>query len=327
MKKSVTYLLSVIGCSTALLGGFTYWQYCNTHPSTDNAYIKANIIQINANINGQVQQVFVKDNQVVKKGDKLFELDSRPLKIALKKAMAELKLSQQTIASNLDAVEVTKAREAQARAQLELDQKNTARILSLVKDGKASIADGDKAKAQLSVSQARLSASHNQYKQALSTLGLSGEQNPKLRQAQAALEQAKLNLSYSLVLAPTAGKIANFSLRPGDMVQQGHSIFNLIEQKQWWVEANYKETQLKNIKTGQSATITLDMYPDHPLTGTVSSISGGTGSTFSLLPTENAAGNWVKVTQRIPVKIALNNVDIPLAVGASATVEIDTHHG
>jgi membrane fusion protein (multidrug efflux system) len=152
--------------------------------------------------------------------------------------------------------------------------------------------------------------------------------NAALAAAAAALEQAQLNLSFTHIKAPEAGTLVNFNLRAGSTVTAGLGIvlFSIIEEGQWWLDANFKETQLERIKSGQKATVNIDIYPGKKFKGIVSKISDGSGSAFSLLPPENATGNWIKVTQRFPVKIIIQNPDpqYPLRIGASATVSIDT---
>ena len=144
--------------------------------------------------------------------------------------------------------------------------------------------------------------------------------------AKTALEQAALNLAYTNIMAPTDGELAQFTLRPGQTVTAYQGLFSLIGDNTWWVMANMKETNLNRIRVGQKATIYVDLYPSHSFHGIVKSISPGSGSSFDLLPAENATGNWVKVTQRFPVKIAITDLDphYPLRIGASCSVVIDT---
>ncbi len=144
---------------------------------------------------------------------------------------------------------------------------------------------------------------------------------------QANLAEAELNLRYTHIMAPVSGWITNMSLRAGNIVTANQPLFALIDNAEFWVDANYKETQLDRIKPGQSATIVVDMYPQHIFKGVVESISGGSGTAFSLLPPQNATGNWVKVTQRVPVRVRVENNDAhyPLKIGATATVTIDAH--
>ena len=186
-------------------------------------------------------------------------------------------------------------------------------------------AKGDEAIEQLSVAKASLAASKSQLAQSQQELGKTGSANANIRAATTALAQAKLNLSYTNITAPQSGYIANFNLRTGDSVTAYNPIFALVENRIFWISANFKETQLTNIKPGQSATIVIDMYPDHVFKGRVESIGRGSGSSFSLLPSEDATGNWVKVTQRFPVRISIiyDSANFPLRLGASCTVTVD----
>lgn len=194
---------------------------------------------------------------------------------------------------------------AQAQLELrsaELDRATNTekRVQQLLKKQFSSPQDQDNAIANLKVAQSQFDA------------------------AKANLEQAKLNLRYTTVTAPTSGKITNFNIREGDIVSVDQPLFALIDDEEFWADANFKETEMAKIKSGQNATIVTDLYPDHTFHGFVESISGGAGSAFSLLPPQNTTGNWVKVTQRVPVKVRITNADTkyPLRVGVSATVTI-----
>jgi membrane fusion protein (multidrug efflux system) len=185
----------------------------------------------------------------------------------------------------------------QADAQLKLANEKAARLFPLIKTGKVAPSEGDQIKAQI-------------------------------QEAKAALGTATYNLNHTQVLAPADGAIANFTVRVGDSVSTGIALFAIVEQNHFWVNANFKETQLKRIKMGQSAVIKVDMYPGHKFKGIVQSRSPGSGTIFSLLPPENATGNWVKVTQRVPVKIEIMNLNpkYPLLAGTSAVATVDTVH-
>jgi len=324
MKKSVktTAWISAAVLVSGLIYG--YWRYASQFPSTDDAYVNANIININANISGQVDKLLVHDNQLVKKGQLLYTIDARPYHIALRQARASLRLTEEQIDSAKEAVIVAREKVKEAQAHLELDEKNAKRTEVLVKDGRMPVAQGDSMKASLTASKANLTAAKSQYQQALINLGKPGRENAKLQNAIANLKDAKLKLGYTRVYAPADGKITKLSLRSGNFVLAGQSSFALIESHPFWVDANFKETQLSRIKQGQAVTVDLDMYPGVHFKGKVESISGGTGNSFSLLPQENASGNWVKVTQRVPVRIALVNPQKTLAIGASAYVTVDT---
>lgn len=257
------------------------WRHIVTHPSTDNAYVQANIVNIAPQVTGAVVKIAVQNHQAVTAGQVLFVIDPRPFQYAL---------------GNADALV------AQRQAELLLSQQNAQRILKLVDQKQLPPANGDTATANLNSAKAALVAAQDQQ------------------------QQAQLNLQHTQVVAPAAGVITNFTLRVGTTVTVNQDLFALIEQDSWWVDANFKETQIKRIHAGQPVDIELDMYPGVNFNGTVQAVSAGSGAIFSLLPPENATGNWVKVTQRFPVKIMINSNDhkYPLRVGASADVTVDT---
>lgn len=269
MNKSILikFIVIFLVFFVIIIGTYGYWRYQNLYPSTDNAYVQANIVNIAAQVTGPLEHIYVEDHQAVKKGEPLFDILATAYEADFKKAEAEKNLAE----------------------------KNAQRIIALTQKGYAPQSAAD---------------------EALSTLSL----------ARATLERAKLNLSFTHVTAPASGTLINFNLRQGSSVNPGFVLFSLVEEQGWWVDANYKETQLKSIHPGQKATIELDLYPNHVFKGIVEKVSVGSGSAFSLLPAENATGNWVKVTQRFPVKIKIQDMDsqYPLRVGASATVTIDT---
>ncbi|MDO8953376.1 MAG: HlyD family secretion protein [Gammaproteobacteria bacterium] len=273
-------LLSIV--AIFILGWVGYDIYGNRYSSTDDAYVNANQIQVAAQVSGQILSLNVQNNQFVKQGVLLFEIDPAQYQMAVAKAAAQLQIDQARLADT---------------------QLSTKRTLELVHQKLFSEQQGDDARADLASAIAQVQLD------------------------QAALSQANLNLSYTKVYASSDGWITNMNLQVGSIVDQDQPIFTLISSDQFWVDANYEETAMQNIKAGQRASITVDMYPNHPFKGVVESISGGTGSAFSLLPPENATGNWVKVTQRLPVKVLITNPDpnYPLHIGTTASVTIDTH--
>lgn len=303
-----------------------YWYQITYFPDTDNAYVKAKITHIAPNISGPVAKVYVKDNQKVTKGTLLYQIDKRPFQIALKKAYAELALAEQNNQADFEAMQSAKAVIVESEAKFTLSKQNYHRLKSLVKQGRASLSEGDKALSEYLSAKANRQKAYSQFSQALVKVGGAHDENAAIAQAKINIEQAKLNLSYTEIKAPTDGYVTHFSVNPGDMANSTISNISIINPQTIWLEANFKETQMKNIKVGQSAKIVLDMYPDDTLIGKVDSISQSTGQTFALIPQENAGGNWVKVTQRIPIKITLNEIpkSPQLRVGASATVEINT---
>ncbi|MEO8401586.1 MAG: HlyD family secretion protein [Gammaproteobacteria bacterium] len=277
-KKILTW--GSLGLVIILLS-YGVMHYFDRHPSTDDAYVQANTINVAAQVSGPVATIYVKDHETVKKGQLLFTLDPQPFDNAVNQIAATLAAQQ---------------------AAFVLAEQNAARILRLVKSGQESKATGDQTQSQLDSARAELAAD------------------------QAQLAQAKLNLEHTRVVAPSSGVVTQFLLRPGNNVVASSTLFMIVEQSDFWIDANFKETQVAYVKPGQSVKIVLDMFPKHTFHGVVDAVSSASGSVFSLLPPENASGNWVKVTQRFPVKIIIKNADstYPLRAGATATATIDT---
>ena len=320
-NKPILFLASIAFISII----YCYWLYRGFHPSTDDAYVQANVVNIAAQIPGPIATVTVQNHQTVKKGQLLFTIDPTPFQLEVDSAQAQLKLSDQNAAAAESAVQVANANVARLQAELTNTQKNTQRILTLSQHGIMSKASGDNALTQQSVTQASLAAAQNQLKEAQQQLGDIGVQNAQVQAATARLAKARLDLAHTQIFAPADGILVNFSLRPGTMIEAGTPLFTLVENKTWWVDANFKETDLKQLHPGETATIVLDIYPDHTFKGIVQGINAGSGAAFSLLPPENATGNWVKVIQRFPVRVDIQNPDprYPLRIGASSTVTVN----
>jgi len=305
-----------------------YWRYEVIHPSTDDAYVQANIVNIAPQVSGFVQGVFVQNHQAVKTGDLLLTIDPAPFTIALQQAQAEYALAKQKMAADQDAVDTANAVLMQRQAELVNAKLNSNRAIKLAQQGVLSRQAADDAKARIITAQATFDAASAQLKQAQDILGQAGQDNATLKQAEAAVELAKLNLTYTKIVAPANGKVENLSLRKGSVVTANTAVFAVIDDSQWWVDANYNENDLHRIRVGQKAHVVIDMYSGKDFPGVVESISTGSGASFSLLPPENATGNWVKVTQRFSVRVRLYPASIhtPFRVGASATVTINTSH-
>ncbi len=326
MKKTIKIISSLTLIIILGFAIYVYWQHGRLHPSTDDAYTQAHAINIAPRVSGQVSQIQVDNNQFVKKGDILFRIDRTPFDIAIRKAQANLEQTKQNVTALQKQVTSAKAVLAERNAELLIAQQNYRRIMILVKKHSSSLSDGDTFTSKLKVAEAANNAAKANLQQAQANLGKSGDNNAQVQQAETALAQAKLNLSYTTVKSPSTGYVSNFSLRVGDQINAQQSYFSLIENNDWWAQANFKETDLERIRPGQTARVKVDMYPGHIFKGTVTSLSHGSGSSFSLLPAENASGNWVKVTQRFPVRIHINNnsKDYPLRMGASCTVVVNT---
>jgi membrane fusion protein (multidrug efflux system) len=322
--KLIKFAVAAIVLIVAIGFGIHYWRLSQLYVSTDNAYLNADRIEMAAQVSGPVTSVWVRDQQSVKAGDVLFEIDPQPYRLAFDAAEAQLELAYQTTSQDRAAVAAARALVAQRAAELTNAQSNEKRSKELTEQKLISKQTAETTATEAQTAAAAVRAAQANLEQAQGALGKAGAQNAAVRSAAARLAQANLDLKHTRVTAPANGLIANFELRPGSMVQSGVPIFTVIGDSQFWVDANFKETELRRIKPGQKATIVVDMYRDHEFKGEVQSLSGGAGQAFSLLPAQNATGNWVKVTQRVPVRVRVLDLDekFPLRIGTTATVHI-----
>lgn len=327
-KQRINIIVLIVILAISGVIGFIYWRHNKLYPATDDAYVNAHVINIAAQVTGPVIKTYVQNYQLVQQNQPLFDIDPTPYSLAVQKAQAALDLAQQKVAGEQAAVQAATAQLAARQEELVLAQQNAKRILPLVQSNHIAKTEGDKIREQVKVARSAVKEATENLEQAKQTLGATGNSNADIQNAQAVLAQAQLDLQHTHVVAPEAGRLINFSTRVGDMINASVDLFSIIEQTTWWVDSNFKETDLLRIHVGQPATIVVDIYPDHTFKGIVTDISQGSGSAFALLPAENATGNWVKVTQRFSVKVQIQDVDpnYPLRVGASATVKIDTSH-
>src|SRR3990167_2109559 len=323
--NSIAIVAVMIGFFVA---GYSYWQHQVYYPSTDDAYIQAHVVNIAPQISGKILKVFVHNQRSVKENALLFEIDLKPFQIAVQKAEANLNNVIQQVKAEQNAVETVKAELAERQAQFTDARKNYHRIITLARKGFYSKAGADDALRAMIVAKEVVIATQNELSEARAKLGNLGDQNAQIEAAKAVLAQANLNLQYTKVYAPADGNLAKMTLQPGQTVNAYAVLFSLIQDHHWWVMANMKETDLTRIRPGQKASIHVDIYANHVFQGVVKSISPGSGASFALLPAENASGNWVKVTQRFPVRVMIINPDdrFPLRIGASCSVVIDTKH-
>jgi membrane fusion protein (multidrug efflux system) len=325
-------LLAGIPAVVALLGLIIYFSG-GRYVSTDNAYVGAQKVLITPDISGKVASVAIREGQHVKAGDELFALDRQPFELALAQAQSKLAAARteyqnyKTNVASLDALVELGAK------NVELKQRDVDRKLKLAASQAGSQADVDNATATLVTAQLQqqftLQQRDNSLNQLLGDRNLPLENFPNYRQANAAYEQAKRDLDHTVLKAPIAGvatQVDNIQL--GRFVTAGSPVLSVIDDATPWVEANPKETDITYLRPGQKVDIEIDTFPDHAFTGTVQSVSPGTGSQFSILPAQNASGNWVKVVQRVPVRIVFDKDDRTkmLRSGMSATVSIDTGH-
>jgi membrane fusion protein (multidrug efflux system) len=307
----------------AVIGGFTISYLSSKTRSTENAYISADVINVASLVAGRVIAVHVEDNQFVHKGDVLFDIDSEPFNIALTRAQADLAVAKQTARQDNAEVAVAHAQVSQIEGDLNNARSTLMREQELVAQNFKSQQSLDDAKTRMQALQAALEQARAKLSKSLSAPSKLEERGDVLK-AQAEIAQAKLDLEHTHVVTMQDGQISNASLTAGSLVGAGVPLFALITQDSFHIEANFKETELAGIRPGEEVDIKVDMYPDHHFKGTVDSMSGGTGTAFSLLPPQNATGNWVKIAQRVPVRIkfAQTDADHPLRIGATATVTV-----
>lgn len=313
-----------------IAGVIAYWRYVELYPSTDNAYTGANIVRVAAQVSGPVIRVYVGEDDKVATDDPLFDIDPTPYEAALRAARAQFDAAANASGTEADALKA---------AATALDEKRTALegAIAAYRTAKDAQKQGEPASTELTSALTGWRNALQAFRDAETAFDAEQDKTltvttptTQLRAAAAQLDKATSDRVRTHVTAPANGWISNVRLRPGWVVQAGMPAFAIVEDGQWWVDANFKETDLTRVKPGQSATVRLDMYPGVRFDGVVESISAGSGATFSVLPPENATGNWVKVTQRFPVRIKITSApdpDKPLRVGASATVRVDTTEG
>lgn len=327
--RSLRMLLLALVCIAVGYGLKQYWDYRELHPTTEDAYIQAHIVDVAARVAGPIVAVYVDENDYVNVGDPLFDIDPSVFKAAVDAAEANLELAGQSTGASDAEIGVARSSLNEKQVSLARAKKNLERASSLNQKNLISISEFDNAVATHAEATAAVNRAQADLRRAQSVHGVSGASNAKVRAASAELTAAQLELSFTKVVAPVSGWISNISLRTGAMIIEERPQFSIVEDRQWWVEANFKETDLNHMRPGLSAAITIDMYPDVQLTGKVESLGAGSGAVFSLLPPENATGNWVKVTQRFPVRVSIDprqddpDNERPLRVGASATVTVN----
>ncbi|MES2186947.1 MAG: HlyD family secretion protein [Pseudomonadota bacterium] len=323
--------LMLLGVAVVAVLGVYFYLSGGRYESTDDAYVRAARTAISANVAGRVVELAVHDNQAVHQGDLLYRLDDAPFRIAVEEAEAQLAASRLQIESLKANYRQRQSDLALARQTVAFQQTEFDRQQRLQKSGISSQSQLDAAAHALDEARSRITGVQQEAGAVVARLGgnpnIDAAQHPEVRQAQAALDRAKLNLSYTTVRAPADGVVTRVEeLQVGSYMAASAPVFALVATHDLWLEANFKEDQLTHMRVGQEATVQVDSYPGKTFHARVASVSPGTGSQFSVLPPENATGNWVKVVQRLPVRIALTEVDAdhPLQSGLSAVVDVDT---
>jgi membrane fusion protein (multidrug efflux system) len=336
-KRPLPLALMALAALVVVVLGTAYWLYARQYVSTDDAFIDANVVRLAPRVAGQVLRVPVSDNQEVQKGQLVVELDPAPFQVQLDQAKASEAQAEGQLAAARSQVAVAKANADQAAAEVGVAQADAANAedsyqrLQNLKNTAQNLVVTDReledARAQDRSAGARFEAARKQAVAASAQVDATQKQidiaRAALASAKAKVEQAQLELSYTRVTAPQPGRVTHRGVEVGDYVDVGQALLALVPD-QVWVTANFKETELTDMRPGQPVTISVDAYPDHELHGHVDSIQAGTGARFSLLPPQNATGNYVKVVQRVPVKIVFDRLpdDLLLGPGMSVVPEV-----
>ena len=318
-KKPNRVLPIVLG--VILLGGIIFgvkeYIYYGKHVDTDDAQIDGNISPVVARVGGYVDSIMFEENTHVNRGQVLVKIDDRDYKVKLEQALAAQVGASSGIGVNESQIYTNEANSAvanagvqSAQARLDKVNKDYLRYANLIKDGSITQQQFDQAKSDLEVAQANLQAAKDQLKAAQQQIGTTRSQlkvtNTGVNQRQVDVDFAKLQLSYTVIKAPASGITSKKNVQLGQLVQAGQTLFSIVNDSSLYITANFKETQLDKIRDGQKVNIEIDAFPELKVDGTVYNFSPATGAKFSLLPPDNATGNYVKVVQRIPVKIKIN---------------------
>ena len=302
---------------------------------TDDAFVEAAKVSINARVPGQVVKIAVRDNQQVHAGQLLFQIDPEPYKIAVEQAAARFGSARLQVEALKATYRKQLADVESAKASADFDAREYERQKALLASDFSSRSAYERAETDVTVARQQIASAQQQVSNTVAELNgdpnIDVDQHPTVREAQAQLDRARLDLSYSAITAPDDGVVTKVDdLQVGDFVNSGATVFSMMSSRRIWVEANFRETGLTYMRPGQGATVDVDTYPGHSFKAHVVSISPGTGSEFAVLPPENATGNWVKVVQRLPVRLELDSIDPrwPLYSGMSVTAQVDTRqHG
>ena len=330
-SRIVLVVVAVVVVLAAIYPAYHYYLYFQSHVSTDDAYVDGSVSLVSSRISGTVTKLYVMENWGVKAGDLLLTLDPRDYEVRVAQAEAQLARARQSVDELYAQLQAAEAGVNLAGSQLREAQLDYNRAKALREQNVVSTQFYDQATTAMRVAVADQALAEHQLQQARAALGADEVDHarydrPIVQQAQAVVEAAKLDLSYAQVYSPIAGIITRKSVHVGNRIQPGEPLMAIVPIDRLYVTANFKETQLTDVRVGQPAEIRADIYPGYVYRGHVDSISVGTGAAFALLPPENATGNWVKVVQRVPVKVVLNEKPPPdrlLRMGLSVEVTVD----
>jgi membrane fusion protein (multidrug efflux system) len=313
-----------------VLYGANLWAESLRYVNTENAYVKSHVLAVSADVSGRVVEIDAHDNQAIKKGEVLFRIDPHSFQLEVDSKLAqfdtirlEIEAKRMAYRAGLRAVE-------ESREALRYKEQEFNRAAELTKRGVGTTANQDAARHDLEMARRQLRTRQEDNQTLLAELGgdpkRTAEQDPEYHKLLADYGLAQLDLERTVIRAPVDGTASNVKLRLGEYVHAGTPVFAMVESGNVWIEANLKETQLTHVQLGQKATVVADAYPDERYNALVESISPATGAEFALLPPQNASGNWVKVVQRIPIRLLITDVKgrKSLRAGMTVTIDIDT---
>ncbi|MEZ4386411.1 MAG: HlyD family secretion protein [Candidatus Krumholzibacteriia bacterium] len=325
-KKRIGLAVIIIAALGLAVAGYLHWKHGQLYPSTDNAYVAGDVTAVASRVPGVLVEVGFQDNEPVIAGQVLAQLDPRDFDTAIATAEADLAKAIAALAADSAQIAGARAQLVVARSEAVLARADRDRYATLQERGSAPERQSEQATTAAEVAEARATAAEKALLAARARLAVDEKAVAKSR---AQLAEAQLRREYCTITAPTAGIVADKSAQPGQVVGAGQPLCRIapLSGEHLWIDANFKETQLARIEVGQPVTVEVDAVAGHEFKGTVAGFAAGTGAAFALLPPENASGNWVKIVQRLPVRIALAPDDPLLArlrLGLSAQVTVDT---
>ncbi len=325
-KRWIGLAAILVAAAVLVIFGLRDWHHRQVFPSTEDAYVGGDVTSIASRIPGRLTAVLVAGNQPVTAGQVIARLDTTDYAVALAKERANLAAARAAVALDEARLAAARAEVAAAAAQADLARADRDRFRALADRGSSARRQAEQAEAAWQVARARLEAARRQ--QAAAEAAVAAGRR-RVEKAQTGVHKAKLDLSYCTITAPCAGVVADMQARPGQVVAPGQTLGRIAELTPGhvWIDANFKETQLRRIRPGQPVTFRVDADRSREFHGEVASFSPGTGAAFALLPPENATGNWVKVVQRVPVRIVFDPAELPdccLRLGLSCEVTVDT---
>jgi membrane fusion protein (multidrug efflux system) len=338
-KRGIILPIAIVVVIVAVVIGVRFWMYAQSHQSTDDAQVQGDLVPVLARVGGYVRAVAVEENDTVHAGEVLVELDATDLQAKVAQAEAELAAARAAAGGQASAqlsgatsqMQAFSSQIAAARAYEEKAQRDLERMQVLA--GKQIVSRQQLDAAQTALQTAHATVTTLERQQAAATAGTKGARagidvaQARLQAAEAMLHSAQLQFSYAMIVAPADGIVAKKSVNVGQLVQPGQPLLTVVRDTATWVTANFKETQLRHLHAGESVEVDVDAYPDCEAKGVVESIGAATGSQFSLLPADNATGNFTKVVQRVPVRIGVSDgcgPTRPLRPGMSVTVHVAT---